>query len=839
MPSASAPVASTAPTTTRLRTLRVFTATIVALAVSITAVAAPNATVEASSKSGWELQYETYAINTGWLIGGFMKDRAEGKAGPLSSPHIDPKKRTWKMADTKKYAFIAGIGIAVGVAAGTLPNAKGAFQTTMLVELQKVAEQLGGAIMQVESMVDQTGTIMQALDVAELNLQTSIMNSAISPVWTYYFPPGVPNFQMFQSDLITDLQEDEPTIPDDEAWHAEFDDFMRTIQREVGGPTVAMRNTALAFTPFYAGVLADPPAYDAVDETGEGELGTEDQYYTALWSEVLHHEAVSAIGTEMLRERHLYFADIDPDNAPSYASEAETAIAAHLDFRRSLYKAAGQPVGNDAFTVVHDNGAWWLVQTDSTAQNDPRLEWYDGWADGPLGYAAPLADTTVNSAGVPSLHTATWAVSTLGDEDATIEVYRDGTLVDTLSDGGRVTPGPNVAEVTLTDDRDAAAAGTGWWLVAVPSDDGPPLLRWVGDVDVHETTTIDVTAGEWSFLAAEFAHPWSTVEMTVDGPGEIEVWEGGELVTTIEESDINDDAALVPEWMLIANEDAELTLTTDDQVAADPDVPMALLATGEHLVSWGPSLGQGDLVIDVTPGEVVAVDAVYSADAPRPVDLTVDGPGSVDVIRDGRVLDTFDESSSPRSFDVYADDVTVTSVLDDVPSSGWALYAAATTDAEFDGWSGAHSGTATNVVQLTTQATKLDAGFSWVPTTFDLNSSAGGRVERYDDGQLVDSDATGTTFTTDSALTVTADENDVPSSGPALLARPDDTYRFVSWSGAHDGATTTTIEPAPGETLAVGAEFGTATMNIEVGAGGAVEVHRDGILEQTIDATAS
>ncbi|MEM8618188.1 MAG: hypothetical protein AAGF73_00560 [Actinomycetota bacterium] len=750
-------------------------------AVLLGSLAVAPASASANAQSYFD-DFSTYVDDYGKWLGGFSKDWTEGKAGGVGD--------SWKFSDTKKYGLITGTATLMSLLSLSLPDPATEFRNQMLEELDKLVVRLTDLVNQVSEMLGTAEQIIEEIDNTELSLATDTVNDIADSILDQYNREGYESYTRYGR-----LFNDNEANFDDPYFMADFDEFMRALGGRISGRQQSLHTAVLVYmSDSYLPILEG-----RYETTAEAEL----PYYTAALAPALYYDSASAAGAQMLTDHYTYMANVDPANETWWASRATTAIESHLDFRRALYGMVGAPVGNENYDVVLDEGTWKLIGS----ADDPRREWY-GMGQGRT--EVELTDFAMSSVGRPTINSAVWHLSTSGievDEDdpdaraATIEVYNNGVLVDTIDDFGFAFPGPDATEVTLASSREEAMAAPGWALAPITAPGGAPFARWSADADVDVTTTVDVDQLGWSFFGAVFEYQWSSTDIQVDGDGDIEVWEEGELITTIARG------AGEPATMLTGQKPTQLHLTTDRDVAEDPDVLMALRATGSTLIEWSPTLGTGEQILDVEPGDVVAISASMELVDEVTLDVDLDGPGTVEAYRDGQLEDALAQSGPLL---VRAGEVTFTSNPNEIPDEGWAVLANTGGNA-FNGWNGAVTGTNTQIVDLAAYSThSLAASFTSIPVQVDVFAGPNGAVEVYDgNGNYLDTVTGGSaTFMLHGhELVVTSNRSDLPTSQPALLAVADEHYTLESWSGAASGAETQTVILSPGGGTGLRSDF--------------------------------
>ncbi|MEO1058817.1 MAG: hypothetical protein AAFY28_18070, partial [Actinomycetota bacterium] len=619
------------------------TAAIVALAVALGAVVARSEdSVEAANTETWQYQLEMHAMATTGLAGAIAKDWAEGKLGKYSNLKVIRKsgspnaKPSWKLSDTKKYGFGAGVMIAMGVLAFGMPDPASAFNRAMLEELTRIGNKLEEMNQRVLTMLQKSQDMLDALDKLLANNLVADLLSYSATIQTEFAGTNDSNYRWY-TEVLDSYGAHGPSDETLDDIHAYF----TTLGQTIGPATFSFRNGTLSMISEAAKVESSNFGTAPDDE---------DAFYAALWSFVLYADAVSAMAAQMLIDYYFYWADHDPAGAESWLALADNAYELHLEFKRSLFGAVGAPAGTEDYAVYQDADGWWI---DGTADT-PLRDWYE-FGDGDERVALDPDDHSFNVAGRPSANSAVWMVTPEGD--GVVKVYKDDVEVDEIEGAGVVMPGPDVDRVTLADDRSQVAA-EGWSLLGVPADDDDALHYWTGDVNAYDAVTVEVEPMGWAFFDPVFEPGWSVVDTTVTGPGSIEVWEEGAHVTTIDASFFSVDAD--PEGMLVADFDSELVLTTDPSVAADPDTLMALLATDNELVRWSPELGPEDHVVTMGTDDRLIVDAMFSQNAANAVTFDVDGPGRIDVYADSIIVAAIDESTpeADRSVLVHGESLT-------------------------------------------------------------------------------------------------------------------------------------------------------------------------------------
>ncbi|MEO1058027.1 MAG: hypothetical protein AAFY28_14040 [Actinomycetota bacterium] len=452
-----------------------------------------------------------------------------------------------------------------------MPDPLDKWRNQMLQELERMIGQVEDMIDQVDAMLARATQIEDALDGLELSVRSAVLSTFMSPIVTQWEGPADQTFMQAIEDLEAGLLDGaDPDLAHDEQWQANREAYYTYVRQNVLGPYHSFKAISLSLLEYEAEVLAkhlDITGDDADDDDIE-------LFYDAMWTSALYYESVATMSMRMLNELNYYWAATDDEFATFWLTQAEAMRADFDDYRRSLYRIAGNPD-----------------------------------------------------------HDTVWHISTVGDEPGSVTVFRDDEDLGQIEDHAFVYPDDDVVELTLTADRNDVPS-TGWALLAEPAPGGAPFAGWSASDDTA-TTTIEVTSEDWTLLTARFEQPWSKLEMTVDGEGEIEVWEDGDIAYVLDDTVAPDEIV----GTVISDELAVLVLTEDEEVAAQAE--MALFVRNGSLQSWSDQLPAGEHDLIVEPGLQIDLDVRFDGAGSETAEASPHDPtGSVQ-------LSNADDSNPP------------------------------------------------------------------------------------------------------------------------------------------------------------------------------------------------
>ncbi|MEO1058816.1 MAG: hypothetical protein AAFY28_18065, partial [Actinomycetota bacterium] len=292
--------------------------------------------------------------------------------------------------------------------------------------------------------------------------------------------------------------------------------------------------------------------------------------------------------------------------------------------------------------------------------------------------------------------------------------------------------------------------------------------------------------------------------LTVEGDGSVVAVLDGVVVDIAEEG-----VTEVP----IRDDITEITLASDVDRAGQSGLVLIPEQSAGPFAGWdGEYVESGSFVVPLPDDDDVELTPTFADDAAPTVDLTITGPGFVDIFNDGAPVTTRYASGE---FGVPAEQLIITSDIADVDLGGWVAVARADDEGYPGQWSGVADPYGPEIVELGDGlAIGVDFAHPPVPATIDLGFSGvddnSAFVDVYVDGEL-DTRVTGndryTPPTYHRFAVLTGNEAEIADDGLTLVPGANSKWAFAQWSGAHNGAHTETLLLGPGRVVDVTAEF--------------------------------